>query len=263
MYQKLCFSHIIIPSYKRFCFDFSPLEKVALSLCFQTKTCFDGSVNNMHIVKMSFGFAREFYCNQVLTKVRNWNRSVSSKTLKRLKLSCIEYEQISDTVSFDTPNLVYLEYSDYVAGKYPRVNFCSLVEACLNLHMTYDQCAQASYGDLVGNVTDFLMGVSNVQILHFSDRSLEVVKVWKFGEKSYNYNKDMKKQLEQVKHFLETMPNLEQMILYYDTPSDDDVLEVSKQLQMLTRVASAKCKIQALAQAFIESIASSRPFPDS
>ncbi|KAG7579062.1 F-box domain [Arabidopsis thaliana x Arabidopsis arenosa] len=256
------------------------------------------------------------------------NRSVSSKTLKRLKLSCIEYDQIPDTVSFDTPNLVYLEYSDYVAGKYPRVNFCSLVEACLNLHMTYDQCAQASYGDLVGNATDFLMGVSNVQILHLSDRSLEVltfccepipvfnslthltikthrhgevgweslpallkkcpnletlvfqglhhkdtikceevdgclckysediptclssspvkvVKVWKFGEKNYYYN-DIKKQIEQVKHFLETMPNLEQMILYYDTPYDDDVLEVSKQLQKLTRVASAKCKIQVI-----------------
>ena len=39
------------------------------------------------------------------------------------------------------------------------------------------------------------------------------------------------------------MPNLEQMILYYDTPYDDDVLAVSKQLQMLPRVASAKCKI--------------------
>ncbi|KAL9299386.1 putative FBD domain-containing protein [Arabidopsis thaliana] len=188
------------------------------------------------------------------------NRSVSSKTLKRLKL-CF-----------------YLEYSDYVAVKYPKVKFCSLVEASLNLQMTYAQCAQASYGDLVGNATDFLIGVSNVQILHLSDKSLEglhhkdtiiceevdgclckysediptclssspvkVVKVWKFGEK--NYNNDMKKQIEQVKHFLETMPNLEQMILYYDTPYDDDVLAVSKQLQMLPRVASAKCKIQVI-----------------
>ncbi|VYS52346.1 unnamed protein product [Arabidopsis thaliana] len=252
------------------------------------------------------------------------NRSVSSKTFKRLKLCCIDYDQNPDTVSFDTPNLVYLEYSDYVAGKYPRVKFCSLVEASLNLQMTYDQCAQASYGVLVGNATDFLMGVSNVQILHLSDKYLlfvvkqyrvfnslihltikthrhgevgwesllallkncpnletlvfqglhhkdtiiceevdgclckysediptclssspvKVVKVWKFGEK--NYNNDMKKQIEQVKHFLETMPNLEQMILYYDTPYDDDVLEVSKQLQMLPRVASAKCKIQGI-----------------
>jgi len=56
----------------------------------------------------------------------------------------------------------------------------------------------------------------------------------------------MKKQLEQDKHFLETMPNLEQMILYYDTPYDDDVLDVSMQLQMLHRVASAKCKIQVI-----------------
>lgn len=103
------------------------------------------------------------------------NRSVSSKTFKRLKLCCIDYDQNPDTVSFDTPNLLYLEYSDYVAVKYPRVKFCSLVEASLNLQITYDQCAQASYGDLVGNATDFLMGVSNVQILHLSDKSLEVL----------------------------------------------------------------------------------------
>ncbi|KAL9840694.1 putative FBD domain-containing protein [Arabidopsis thaliana] len=56
----------------------------------------------------------------------------------------------------------------------------------------------------------------------------------------------MKKQIEQVKHFQETMPNLEQMILYYDTSYDDDVLDVSMQLQMLHRVASAKCKIQVI-----------------
>jgi len=253
---------------------------------------------------------------------------VSSKTFKRLKLCCIDYDQNPDTVSFDTPNLVYLEYSDYVAVKYPRVKFCSLVEASLNLQMTYDQCAQASYGFLVGNATDFLMGVSNVQILHLSDKSLEVltfccetipvfnrlihltikthrhgevgweslpallkncpnletlvfqglhhkdtikceevvgclckyfediptclssspvkvVKVLKFGETFFNYD-DMKKQLEQDKHFLETMPNLEQMILYYNTPYDNDVLEVSKQLQILPRVASTKCKIQVI-----------------
>lgn len=101
------------------------------------------------------------------------NCSVSSKTLKRLKLCCIEYDENPDTVSFDTPNLVYLEYSDYVAGKYLKVNFCSLVEASLNLQMTYDH-AQAGYGDLVVNATNFLMGVSNVQILHLSDKSIEV-----------------------------------------------------------------------------------------
>jgi len=88
------------------------------------------------------------------------NRSVSSKTFKRLKLCCIDYDQNPDNVSFDTPNLVYLEYSDYVAVKYPRVKFCSLVEASLNLQMTYDQCSQASYGVLVGNATDFLINVT-------------------------------------------------------------------------------------------------------
>ncbi|KAL9299382.1 hypothetical protein AtEden1_Chr2g0231971 [Arabidopsis thaliana] len=40
-------------------------------------------------------------------------------------------------------------------------------------------------------------------------------KLLKFGDVSFI---NMKKQIEQVKHFLETMPNLEQMMLYYDTP---------------------------------------------
>jgi len=69
---------------------------------------------------------------------------------------------------------------------------------------------------------------------------MKVVKILKFGETFLNYD-DMKKQLEQVKHFLEIMLTFEQMISYYDTPYDDDVLEVSKQLQMLPRVASVKC----------------------
>ncbi|KAG7636173.1 FBD domain [Arabidopsis thaliana x Arabidopsis arenosa] len=78
-----------------------------------------------------------------------------------------------------------------------------------------------------------------------SSSPVKVVKVLKFGETFFNYD-DMKKQLEQDKHFLETMPNLEQMILYYNTPYDNDVLEVSKQLQILPRVASTKCKIQVI-----------------
>ncbi|CAL9242119.1 unnamed protein product [Arabidopsis halleri] len=139
--------------------------------------------------------------------------------------------------------------------------------------MTFDQSSHASYGDLVVNATDFLMGVCNVQILHLSAMTLEfnhentikcvdvdgclckssaesptclssspvkALKILKFGE----ICDDKEMQMELVEHFLETMPKLEQMILYYDTPLDEDVIEVSKQLEMLPRVASANCKIQ-------------------
>ncbi|EFH39898.1 predicted protein, partial [Arabidopsis lyrata subsp. lyrata] len=134
--------------------------------------------------------------------------------------------------------------------------------------------SHASYGDLVVNGTNFLMGVCNVQILHLSAMTLagfnhkntvkcldvdgcickssaenptclssspvKVLKILKFGE----ICDDKEMQMELVEHFLETMPKLEQMILYYDTPLDEDVIEVSKQLEKLSRVASANCKIQ-------------------
>ncbi|ESQ44164.1 hypothetical protein EUTSA_v10005952mg [Eutrema salsugineum] len=57
---------------------------------------------------------------------------------------------------------------------------------------------------------------------------------------------DFEKQTEMIKYFLETMPNLEQVILYYDTPFDVDLKIVSTQFQMLEKVASPKCNIQVI-----------------
>ncbi|CDY53732.1 BnaA08g30160D [Brassica napus] len=41
----------------------------------------------------------------------------------------------SMSISFDTPSLLYLEYSDEVASYYPKVNFPNLVEAVLDLNI--------------------------------------------------------------------------------------------------------------------------------
>ncbi|OAP06646.1 hypothetical protein AXX17_AT3G53730 [Arabidopsis thaliana] len=129
--------------------------------CFEKLTC------GCHVLE-------ELVLNNVYSNV--WNRSVSSKTLKRLTLWCTEsYDKNPHSVSFDTPNLVYLKYSDYVAAKYPKVNFSSLVDATIGLAMTSDQDANASYDALVGNATDFLMGICNVQILCLSANSLAVL----------------------------------------------------------------------------------------
>ncbi|XP_019093595.1 PREDICTED: F-box/LRR-repeat protein At3g59190-like [Camelina sativa] len=59
--------------------------------------------------------------------------SVSSPTLKRLKLCCDYIEENPKGVSFDTPSLVYFEFTNTVAIKYPKVNFDSLVEASVDL----------------------------------------------------------------------------------------------------------------------------------
>ena len=49
-------------------------------------------------------------------------------------------------VSFDTPNVVYFEYSDNIAYKYPVLNFDSLVEAHINIKMTYNQKHYFTHG---------------------------------------------------------------------------------------------------------------------
>ncbi|XP_018443615.2 F-box/LRR-repeat protein At3g59250-like [Raphanus sativus] len=248
-----------------------------------------------------------------------WNRSVSSKTLKRLIMSCIDYDRNPDSVSFDTPSVVYLEYSDYVAGKYPKVNFRSLVEASIDLEMTSEQCAVASYEHSVGNVTDFLMGIRNVQTLFISAYTLEVLTFccdhipvfrnmirltiqsrksgWEslpallkkcpnletlvFDELSHSFTMKcmdvdgclckfsgevptclssspvkvlkilrfgeagVEKETDLIKHFLETMPQLEQVTIYYDTLFDDDAaIELSRELTRFPTKASPSCEIQ-------------------
>ncbi|XP_023638785.1 putative F-box/FBD/LRR-repeat protein At3g59240 isoform X2 [Capsella rubella] len=227
-----------------------------------------------------------------------WKRSVSSKTLERLTVRYENWDRSLDSVSFDTPNLVYFGYSDYLANKYVIVNFDSLVEASIGIQMTRDQCAHASHGDLVVNATELFMGISNVQILNVSADTLQdfrweslpallnncpnletlvfdglhdkntvkcvdadrwlwrssedirsclssspvkVLKILNFGEVRF-YSKEMEKRKELVKYFLETMPNLEQMILCYRSRIDEDL---KSQLERLApRGASPKCSVQ-------------------
>ncbi|EOA26103.1 hypothetical protein CARUB_v10019525mg, partial [Capsella rubella] len=111
--------------------------------------------------------------------------SVSSTSLKRLTF---RFQQRRDenpkSVSFDTPNLVYFEYSDTIADQYPIVNFNSLTGASLNLRMAHDQINKAKFSDddlikpdegMVGNATDLIIGISNVKTLYLSDNTLEVL----------------------------------------------------------------------------------------
>ncbi|ESQ44168.1 hypothetical protein EUTSA_v10005904mg [Eutrema salsugineum] len=284
--------------------------------------------------------------------------SVSVTTLKRLTYSWELRDYNPESVSFDTPNLVYLEFTDTISEVYPKVNFESLVEARIYLRMSVDQAAatqflqEASFSELqiyysegnqenkmVGNATDFIMGLRNVKILYLSADTLEVLtycceviplfnnltqltieskpevgwqslpgllknspnletlvlqglvhkvtdkcgevcvcngeeedaittclssspvkvlKIMKFGEiydgkiekhlrhrlLNNKTQRKIEKQIEQVEYFLELMPNLEQVILYYGTSFEEYVTEVSTQLQRLPRVASLKCNVQ-------------------
>lgn len=116
--------------------------------------------------------------------------SVSSTTLKRLTFRFKQmFDENPKSVSFDTPNLVYFEYSDAIADTYPKVDFASLVEASLDLRMTHEQICKAKFseddlfkeeeGTMVGNATALLMGICNVKKLYLSDNTLEVSSVSK------------------------------------------------------------------------------------
>ncbi|KAJ0229632.1 hypothetical protein HA466_0314400 [Hirschfeldia incana] len=109
-----------------------------------------------------------------------WDGSISSPTLKRFV-----YRRDDDTsgpkrcVTFDTPGLVYLEYSDVVADKYENLRLDSLVEARLDLLLTGDQILRKNAADSVGfvpgDVSTLFMGIRNAKILCLSPDALDTL----------------------------------------------------------------------------------------
>lgn len=74
-------------------------------------------------------------------------------------------------MSFDNPNLVYLEYSDFVQLLYPVVNLDSLVEAKLRLTMNEG-------GPKNCDPSNLIEGLRNVEILNLScPETVEVIVV--------------------------------------------------------------------------------------
>lgn len=115
------------------------------------------------------------------------DETVSSASLRKLTIYAKGFEDFGGDPKgfyFDTPSLVYLDYSDYVAADYPVVNLTSLVEARLNLLVKEDQVelirAAAPNGedDVViqrfRNVSKLMSGLINVEKLSLSADTLEV-----------------------------------------------------------------------------------------
>lgn len=115
-----------------------------------------------------------------------WNALVSSPSIKRLTIvhHFPKYREAHDGCWFWTPNLVYLDYSSYVADRY-EVDLGSLVEARLDLR-SWERLRDERGGgdgkgdsvydadDILGNVTNLVTGISNIKTLHLSPDSLEV-----------------------------------------------------------------------------------------
>ncbi|CAF1934041.1 BnaC05g37080D [Brassica napus] len=73
-------------------------------------------------------------------------------------------------VMFDTPGLVYLEYSNVVADKYENLRLDSLVDVRLDLQLTGDQILRKNATDGVGFVPGDFRVNHDCIILVFSQR---------------------------------------------------------------------------------------------
>ncbi|KAG7566505.1 F-box-like domain superfamily [Arabidopsis suecica] len=80
-------------------------------------------------------------------------------------------------VSFDTPNLLYLNYSDFVSENYPLVKLDSLVEARLDVGSNTIQmhARDSEEYEVRWDATNLIMGIQNVQTLHLTSDTIEVI----------------------------------------------------------------------------------------
>ncbi|XP_024012973.1 LOW QUALITY PROTEIN: F-box protein At3g59000 [Eutrema salsugineum] len=114
---------------------------------------------------------------------QDWDVNVSSASLKTLTIKnggCL------DTLSFDTPSLVYFKYSGYVAPDFPVVNMKNLFDAQIIFFLTEEQLERAREPDngdwfdddvVLGysNVWKLFHGIRNVPNLYLSPETLEVL----------------------------------------------------------------------------------------
>ncbi|KAJ4904978.1 F-box family protein [Raphanus sativus] len=94
---------------------------------------------------------------------------ISSRSIKKLTVYYNFETWITEMpgMSFDAPNLVSLDYSDYALEEYPQVNLESLVEARLNI----------KYSKLIKwpDMSGLINGISNVRALHLTPASTNVI----------------------------------------------------------------------------------------
>uniref|UniRef100_A0A1J3J556 F-box/LRR-repeat protein n=1 Tax=Noccaea caerulescens TaxID=107243 RepID=A0A1J3J556_NOCCA len=116
--------------------------------------------------------------------------TVSSASLRKLTIhggtGCEEFVN-PKSISFDTPNVFYLNYSGLVADDYPVVKMRSLFVARINLMLSEDHIERIRAPDDVllengevfvlrfVNVLSLMYGIRNVQILTLLGDTLEVL----------------------------------------------------------------------------------------
>ncbi|CDY29185.1 BnaA06g25720D [Brassica napus] len=121
--------------------------------------------DDLEVFLSAFPLLEEFYMADI-----EWpetDESVSSQSLRKLTIYACGFEDFQNpmSISFDTPKLVYLEYSDFVAADYPKVNLPNLAEAVLDFKVSLR----------LGNVWKLVKGLRNVNKLFISAETLEVL----------------------------------------------------------------------------------------
>ncbi|KAJ0241925.1 F-box domain-containing protein [Hirschfeldia incana] len=150
-------------------------------LCFESKWIV---LCDLDVFLSGFPALEEFHMAEI-----EWSESdesVSSGSLRKCTIYASGFEDFQNpkSISFDTPNLVYLEYSDFVAADYPKVNMPHLDEAVLGLKLTEHQIDLIRAPDdedfvslRLGNVWKLISGLRNVNKLFISAETLELLSV--------------------------------------------------------------------------------------
>ncbi|CAN7101225.1 unnamed protein product [Brassica rapa subsp. narinosa] len=138
--------------------------------------------DDLEVFLSAFPVLEEFYMADI-----EWpqsDQSASSQSLRKLTIHAGGFQDFRNPkrISFDSPSLVYLEYSDFVAADYPKVNLPNLAEAVLDLKVTLHQIDLIREPDdenvvslRLRNVWKLIRGLRNVNKLFISAETLEAL----------------------------------------------------------------------------------------
>ncbi|XP_010512272.1 PREDICTED: F-box/LRR-repeat protein At3g60040-like isoform X2 [Camelina sativa] len=164
-----------------------------------------------------------------------WPYRISSQTIKRLLLHYDEFEiDFMSFMSIDAPNVLFMDYSHYALPDYPQVNLESLVEARLDIQYT----KIIERPDLTG----LIMGISNVQTLHLSPNTVDVISgcvrhgllLPVFNNLvSLSFGSKNKEGWELLPYLLEQSPKLETLIIQGIDSYTGDVTMIPSQVKVL------------------------------